>query len=132
MWLLAAMISQKPSAMVISTNGTPGPDGTQNVTIPSVTGSTATTVSVNGNSAQGDDGGSYSGNGLLVYAPNGKTPPPLFSTGTIASDGTVKADSRITTVPAAIASHYFTALTYLGFNTTQFLQVLSANGVARQ
>ena len=50
MWLLAAMISQKPSAMIITTNGSPGPQGVQSVTINGVSGalprrspSTATT-----------------------------------------------------------------------------------------
>jgi hypothetical protein len=135
MWLLAAMIAQQPAAMILSTNGTPGPNGTQNVTINAVSGSATTTVAVNGNSAQGDDGGSFSGNGLLCYAPNSATPPTLAWTGTVLSDGKVKASPLIASVPSAIASHYFTALSYLNtlngnaFNTTQFLAVLAANGV---
>jgi hypothetical protein len=128
MWILAAMISAKPSAMIYSTNGSPGPQGTGATTLPAFTGGTTTTFNVN--NPQGDDGGSFSGNGILLYAPPSMALPSLFSTGTITSQASVNADSRLPTVSSAIASHYLTALTFLGFNTTQFRAVLASNGVA--
>ena len=118
-WLLASMIANTPSAMIITTNGSPGPNGTVAATITGISGGTATQT-VNGPSAQGDDGGSFSAHQSI---------PTLNSTGTFGTDGTTKVDSRIVSVPQSVGSLYFTALNYLGFSTTAFGGVLASKGI---
>lgn len=141
MWLLASFIANQPSAFILSTNGTPGPTGTQNVAITGVTGSGTggsgtATVNVNGNDAQGDNGGTSSAEAIFLFTPVGKTPPMLYSTGTLNTDGsTPKASPSIPSVPAAIGSLYFTALNHIaafnpsGVKLTAFQAELVAKGI---
>jgi hypothetical protein len=124
-WLLAAMIAQTPSVMFITTNGQAGCSGTAAGTI-TVNG---TTQNVNGPSAQGDEGGAYSAHWMLAYAPNGKTPPALKTTGTIDQNGRATVDARITSVATSTASLYFTALMYFGIPTTLFSNVLASKAI---
>jgi hypothetical protein len=132
-WLLAAMLSQQPSVMFITTNGQAGCSGTQaGGTI--TTNGTTTGTAPNGAAlatpaAAGDEGGRYSAHWMLAYAPNNKPMASLKTTGTISNDGGAVADNRIVSVSTSVASMYFTALQFFGLPTTGFSNVLASKGI---
>jgi hypothetical protein len=124
MFLAACDAAGQPGVFIDVSNGNCSCNGK---------GTTSATITVNGASittnaptADGDAGGFFNAAYILCYHPS---TPPAFKTGigTVStSDGSVNAPSSITSVPAAMAWLYLTALQYVGADVnTAFAQMAS-------